>query len=246
MLFAVDIGNSNITCALFSGSTLKKRFNIPTKSKNYSALFKKYLLKIDIKGVIISSVVPDVTPKVSLSLKKFKNVPVLICGKNISVPIKNLYHPPHKVGQDRLVNAFAACQLYGYPVITVDVGTAITLDVVSKRKEYLGGMILPGLEMSLQALAEKTALLPKVKLRLPRRIIGTSTQESIISGIVIGYTCLIDGLIKKIKKEIGNSKVVLTGGQSKFLSCLSEEAKIIDPNLTVKGLYCIAKYYQIP
>ncbi|MFH1397424.1 MAG: type III pantothenate kinase, partial [Candidatus Omnitrophota bacterium] len=156
-------------------------------------------------------------------------------------PIKNHYQFPEEVGQDRLVNAFAAIKLYGYPAIVVDFGTAITFDVISKKKEYLGGMILPGLETSLRSLAEKTALLPKIGLSAPpKNIIGKNTRDSMLSGVIFGFAILTDGLIKKLKQKLGkNTKVIGTGGNIKFILRHCQELKSIDINLTLKGLNLI-------
>ncbi len=160
-----------------------------------------------------------------------------IIGKNAKVPIKNLYSKPKQVGQDRLVNAYAAVLLYGAPLIAVDFGTAITFDVVSRNKEYLGGMILPGLGISLDALNQRTALLPKIKLEEPKEFIGRDTKNSMLSGIVYGFAALTDDLVARIKEKIGKSaKVIGTGGNISLIGRYCKQMDKIDRDLTLKGL----------
>lgn len=241
MLLAIDVGNTNIAFGIFKDSKIIKKFLIPTKGYSRAGL-KRKLREFKIDDVIISSVVPQVTKILERDLKILSFRKAYILGKNLRVPIKNLYRKPKQVGQDRLVNAYAGIRLFGAPLIVVDFGTAVTFDVVTKNKEYLGGMILPGLEISLEALAQKTALLPKVKLAQPQEFIGRDTQGSILSGIIYGFAALSDRLINKIKQKIGkNAKVIGTGGNLNLLSKYSKRFDKIDMDLTLKGLYLIYK-----
>ncbi|MDP1853160.1 MAG: type III pantothenate kinase [Candidatus Omnitrophota bacterium] len=236
MLLAIDIGNTNITCGIFADGRLKKRFNIATSEYSFATL-KKAMMKASIDDAIICSVVPFATNKVAKDLKGFLGKNAYIIGEDIKVPIKNLYRKPKEVGQDRLVNAYAGVLLYGSPLIVIDFGTAITFDVISKNKEYLGGMILPGLGISLEALYERTALLPKIKLESPRELIGRSTKNSMLSGIVYGFACLADDLSERIKAQIGKGvKVIATGGNISLITKYCRKIDKIDPDLTLKGL----------
>jgi type III pantothenate kinase len=240
MLLAIDIGNTNITCGLFQKDRLIKRFYFSTQQARYCLSLKKNLGRIIPQAVLVSSVVPKATTRLELALRflRFKNI--LILGKNITVPIKNRYQYPKQVGQDRLVSAFAALKLYGAPAIVVDFGTAVTFDAISPKGEYLGGLILPGLEISLIALAEKTALLPKIKLSAPRGLIGRSTKNSILNGIVRGFACLADALIDKLKSKLNkDTKVIATGGNIKFIAKYCRNFGVVDINLTLKGLNLI-------
>ncbi len=243
MLLTVDIGNTNINMGLFEGRQLVRRYTISTKTKQYSLVLKRIFSKNKIKDAIICSVVPSATKHLGKNIKRLLGKTPYILGKNIRVPIKNLYRKPKQVGQDRLANAYAGIKFYGAPLIVVDFGTAITFDVVSKKKEYLGGMILPGLEISLDILAQRTALLPKVKLSSPKEFIGRETKDSILSGIVFGFAALTDELVMRIKQRIGKrAKVIGTGGNIGLISNYCKHLDKIDKNLTLKGLLQILKF----
>ncbi len=238
MLLAIDIGNTNIHNGIFKKNTLKKTFRIPTYTKT---LRRGYLKKLrpylkDIERVIIVSVAPKALKEVRYALKKIINKKILVVGKDINSGVKNLYKDPKQVGQDRLVNARSAFELYGKGAIIVDFGTAITVDVINKDKEYLGGVITPGIEISLNALTERASLLPKVSIKKPKDILGTETKESMISGAVYGFSSLCDGIVKRLKKYSKKSKVIATGGLSPFLGPYCKSIDKIDPNLTLKGL----------
>lgn len=215
---------------------------MPTKAKQYSTFLKKLIRKHRIENAIVCSVVPDATRTLEIDLINLLHKTPVILGKNLKIPLKNLYRYPKQVGQDRLVNAYAAVRLYRAPAIIIDFGTAITFDVVSAKKEYRGGMIIPGLGISLDTLAEKTALLPKIKLGKPCELIGRDTRNSILSGIIYGYSTLTDGLIRKLKAKINNKPVVIgTGGNINLIADYCREIDKIDINLTLKGLFLISK-----
>ncbi len=239
MLLAVDIGNTSIHNGVFKANTLKKTFRIPTHSK---ALRKEYFKKLgtylkDIDSIVIVSVVPKVLKEV----KKIFNKKILVVGKDIDSGVKNLYKDPKQVGQDRLVNARAAYELYNGAAIIVDFGTAITVDIINKYREYIGGVIAPGVEVSLEALSEKAALLPKVVIKKPKGILGKETKESIINGVVYGFGSLCDGVVQRLKKYSKEATVIATGGLSSFLGPYCRTVDKIDPELTLKGLKVIAK-----
>jgi type III pantothenate kinase len=240
MLLAIDIGNTNISCGLFQKKRMIKRFSFSTQQAQYYLSLKKNLGKIIPQAVLVSSVVPKATTRLELALRFLKVKNILILGKNVAVPIKNRYQYPKQVGQDRLVSAFAAVKLHGAPAIVVDFGTAVTFDAISPKGEYLGGLILPGLEISLIALAEKTALLPKIKLSAPKGLIGRSTKNSILNGMVYGFAGLSDTLIDKLKSKLNkDTKVIATGGNIKFIAKYCRNFDLIDINLTLKGLNLI-------
>jgi type III pantothenate kinase len=236
MLLAIDIGNTSITFGLLQDKRIIRTFNIPTQEYSLKRL-KTKLPKTQFKDAVICSVVPKITKKLGQDLADLSGGKPYIIGKDILVPIKNLYQKPKEVGQDRLVNAFAALELYKAPLIAIDFGTAITFDIISKNREYLGGMILPGLKISLEALNQKTALLPKIKLQKPDSFIGKDTKNSMLSGIFYGFGCLTDGLITSIRKVIGRrALVVATGGNMELISKYCRMINKVDTKLTLKGL----------
>jgi len=240
MLLAVDVGNTNISLAVFKGRRLINRYTIPTGKKDYSAHLKKIFLRNKIDGLIACSVVPSALRVLERDFRRLLGRNPYIIGKGIKVPIRNCYRKPKQVGQDRLVNAYAATALYGAPVIVVDFGTAITFDVISKRKEYMGGMILPGLQISLDALAERTALLPKIRLNKAGEFIGRDTKNSLLSGVVYGFSALTDALVIRIKNKIGkNAKVIGTGGNINLMGRYCRQLDKINRDLTLRGLNLI-------
>ncbi len=239
MLLAIDIGNTNISFGLFKCRKLIKEFNIPTRSYHIRSL-RRLLGKPEIEDALICSVVPQAAMVLEKDLISLLGKRPYNIGKEIKVPIKNLYRKPSQVGQDRLVNAYAGVSLYGAPLVVVDFGTAVTFDVVSQRKEYLGGIILPGLGISLDALAERTALLPKIKLEAPREFIGRDTKTSMLSGVVYGFAALTDDLAGRIRNEIGRGALVIgTGGNIGLIGKYCRSINKIDKRLTLKGLNLI-------
>jgi type III pantothenate kinase len=240
MLLAVDIGNTFITLGAFRGRRLVKRGIMPTKSKKHLKGLKNFISGNKIEDAIICSVVPQATVALAKDLRRLLGTGPYIVGKNIRVPVKNLYRKPKQVGMDRLVNAYAGIKLYKAPLVAVDFGTAITFDVVSKKGEYLGGMIIPGLRISLEALAERTALLPRIKLSSPKEFIGRDTRNSMLSGIIYGFAALTDDLSQNLKRRIGkNARVIGTGGNIGLISKYCKKIDVVDRDITLKGLNLI-------
>ena len=240
MLLAIDIGNTNISSAIFKGKKLTKKFDIPVKAYSKAKLIKKLGNNSKISDILICSVVPKLTAKLQGDLKRLTGKKPYVIGKDVIVPIKNYYRHPKQLGQDRLLAAYAASMLYTAPLIVIDSGTAITLDLISRNKTYLGGLILPGMDISLDALKEKTALLPRIKLSQPKGLIGRDTKNSILSGIVFGVSASIKELINRIKQRIGkNTAVIGTGGNIALIkSNLGVKIKI-DKDLALKGINLI-------
>lgn len=243
MILTVDIGNTNITIGVFRVKKLISKSSLATqqyrKFKHFleDSVKKGHCALSDIECAVICSVVPQVTPTIERIIAAKVSRPVYVLGKNLNIPIKNLYAKPKQVGQDRLLCAYMATRLYGAPVISIDVGTAITFDVVSKNREYLGGIILSGLTLSLTALHSYTALLPQVPLRRTKSLIGKDTKTSMLSGVSFGYGSLIDGLIEKLKKQIGaQAKAVATGGDSLFIKPYSKRIDYFEPDMALKGM----------
>ena len=247
-LIAVDIGNTNITMGLFTKTRLIATTKVPTNGYSHYESRYKDLLK-HIKGhtthipprTIISSVAPIALFRFIAHLnKRSANNNITIIGRDIKVPIKNLYRNKAEVGQDRLVNAYAAKELYGSPAVVIDFGTAATFDIISNKGAYLGGLIMPGIDISLRSLYERTALLPKVELKPVKDIIGRDTVSSMRGGILFGFGAMCDGLIVRYKKILGiSTKIIVTGGNGKLVQKYSTMIDIADNDLTLKGLSLI-------
>jgi len=244
-LIAIDIGNTNITAGVFCGRKLVDKAKMPAHGyslyeKSLKTLLKKCGLKIElIDEIIISSVVPLALARLVMQLNRMTSskVRITIIGNDLHVPIHNKYKVRSEVGQDRLVNAFAAKTLYGAPAVIVDFGTAVTFDVVSKKGEYLGGLILPGIEISLRSLYEKTALLPKVELKASPYIIGKDTVGSMRGGILFGFGAMCDGLVARYRKILGKRAwVIATGGNAKLVRRYAKSIDIVDEDITLKGI----------
>jgi len=240
MVVAIDIGNTNIVIGLFKGKKLAAKRIIPTAKAYFLSQcaknFKKIPSKKKVKAVIISSVVPEALENVKKICRKTFKCKNFVLGENIKAPIKNKYKKPKQVGQDRLANGVAMYHAYGGGIV-IDFGTAVTFDLISRKNEYLGGIIFPGIRLSLENLSLKAALLPKVKLKPATSLLGKDTQASMRSGILNGYGALCSGIINKMKKEYGkNLKVLATGGDAALLAKYCPSIDHIDPNLPLKGL----------
>ena len=243
MILAIDIGNTIIHLGLMKGTRVKKRFILETHanpqvlSKQLSVILRK-VQSSKISRAAICSVVPAKTKSVETCIKKVLGLSSVVIGRNLVVPLTNRYRNPKQVGQDRLVGAYAALKMYGAPAIVIDFGTAITFDVVSAKKEYLGGIIVPGIRLSAESLFNKTALLPRIKIQCPRSLIGRDTQTSILSGLFYGYGALSSGLIERISQSIkGKPKVIITGGHLKLVErFISRQVHVVDPDLVFHGL----------
>lgn len=246
MLLAVDIGNTNINfAAINKKGKIVSRYSTPANS----ACQTKPLFRLPgeigsgcVDKVIVASVVPKMLKKVRSVLKKrFRKAKIFTVGENIKVPLKCIYNKK-QIGQDRLITAFAAASLYGLPILIIDFGTAVTFDVVSRGKVYLGGLILPGVKMSLESLSERTAMLPKTYLKKTRSFIGKDTVSSIRGGMTYGYAALCEGLIRLFRKKINkNIKVIATGGDAPLIAKHAPSVKNIDLELSLKGLYLLSK-----
>ena len=245
MIVGVDIGNTNIVMAAMDKRGIRRRQRVPTHASRPEQQAKMREFCQDLRSldavpgtILICSVVPRRTAVVAKIFKDAVGVRGQIVGRDVLVPIRNRYRDPAQVGQDRLVGAYAAQVLYGCPAIIVDVGTAITLDVVSSRGEYRGGIIVPGLDLSADVLFRKTALLPRVDIHQPPELIGRDTEGSILSGMFYGYAEMIGGLILRLKRRLRSRPVVvLTGGRAVLLQrYVTEKVDVLDPDLVMRGL----------
>ncbi len=254
MILAIDIGNTHTTFGLFKGRRLVRTFVVPTQAWRSG---RGPRLGLKAEEAIICSVVPWATPMVSKALRSLGVRRVKVVGRDVKVPLKNRYRYPRQVGQDRLVGAYAALKMYKRDCIVCDFGTAITIDIVKAGRrvgshsrldtrhstlagEYLGGVIAPGLGISLEALATWTALLPKVELREPPDLLGRDTANSIRSGVLYGTAALCDGLVGALKRRYApRALVVATGGFSPLLAKYARTIDRLRPHLVLEGLYSL-------
>ncbi|HXB56117.1 MAG TPA: type III pantothenate kinase [Vicinamibacteria bacterium] len=249
MLLTIDVGNTNTVLGLHQGAELKAHWRLTTRREQtadeYGILVRNLFATSDlapgqIEGVALASVVPPLTPVlVALSREYLGHDPLVIePGVRTGMPI--LYEPPGDVGADRIVNGVAAFAAYGGPVIVVDFGTATTFDVVTKKGEYAGGVICPGIGISADALFQRAARLPRVDVRHPGRVVGKSTVGSIQSGLYFGYAEMVEGLIRRIRTELQEPvKAVATGGLAETLAGDIPSIEAVDPVLTLTGLRLI-------
>ncbi len=250
MILAVDIGNTNCNFGVFEGGRLKSQFAIgtqPNRTPDEVTLQLKALAQTRglhlsrAKQILVCSVVPRMSSVLVEAMRSLDAVPIRLVGKDTLVPLKNLYTYPEQVGQDRLVGAYAALRSYKKNCIVADFGTAITIDVVTKKGQYLGGVIAPGLEISLDALATRTALLPKIELREPPELLGRDTANSIRSGLLFGCVALCDGLVGQLQKRYApGATVIATGGSCKLIAKYSKKIEHIRPHLVLEGLAYLA------
>jgi len=252
MLLAIDVGNSNNVIGLFAGEKLLTHWRIRTvqtrTSDEYWVLIKEFILLNNVEAeiideIVVACVVPPLIPILKEMGKKYFFCEPLIVGPGVKTGISILYNNPAEVGADRIVNSVAAYEKYGGPLIIVDFGTATTFDAVSKKGEYMGGAIFPGVQLSMEALFKNAAKLPRVELAEPERVIGKSTVESIHSGTIHGFVSMIDGMVSKMQAELGQTAhVIATGGIVELIANRAKSIDTIDPFLTLEGLRIIHQH----
>ena len=246
MVLAVDIGNSNVVIGCFEGNDIRLLERMST-NRNSTALEYAVLIKtvlelnglerISFEGGIISSVVPSVTNMVKAAIEKLTGKPPLVVGPGLKTGLKILLDNPAQLGSDRVADAIAAISEYPYPLITIDMGTATTISVIDRNKNFIGGVIMPGLRISAESLSSRTSQLPQISLDPPKKAIGRNTIDCMRSGIVLGCAATIDGIIEKIEEELGYPcTVVSTGGHANIVIPYCKRQIIVDEKLLLKGL----------
>lgn len=241
MLLAIDIGNTNISFGIFKENSIIKTFDILSKQYSFNKIYKK-IGSFKITDTLICSVVPKLTTVVKKDLAGIFGKRPYIIGKDLRVPIQNCYRNPSQVGQDRLVNAYAGAKLYGLPLVVIDFGTAVTFDVISNTGAYEGGLIFPGIGISIDALNQRTALLPKINLNTPKEFIGKDTVSSMLSGIVYGFAAMTTQLNIELKKRLGKrARIIATGGNARLICKYCSNIDQTDNTLTLKGINLIYK-----
>lgn len=248
MLLVMDIGNTNIKLAVYKDKDIVGSWRVSVKN-NYTAdefgiafkdLFKIKGIKFDeIKGIIISSVVPSLNYTIEHMCRYYMNIKPIMVSASIETGLSVLYDKPDEIGADRIVNSVAAYNIYGGPCLIVDVGTATTFTLVNDKGELLGGAIAPGIKSSINALVQSAARLPLIELVKSPKVIGTNTIENMQSGVIYGFMGLVEKIIDKIKEESGynNIKVIGTGGLMEVIEeTTGDHIDIVDRRLSIKGL----------
>lgn len=249
MLLAIDVGNTNIVFALVKAGEIRARWRIATDARRTAdeyAVWLRQLLELegyttlDVESVIISTVVPRATHNLEVLASKYFNVEALIAGQGKAAwPIALEVDEPHNVGADRALNAMAAHAKYEGDLIVVDFGTATTFDVIGATGAYRGGIISPGINLSLDALVSAAAKLPRIAIEAPKddNVIGRTTESQMLIGIYWGYVAMMEGLIARLREEIGRPvKVIGTGGLATLFDKRTNVFDAVEPDLTIQGL----------
>jgi len=249
MLLVVDAGNTQTHLGTFRDGELVQHWRFATVRestadelgaalRNLLALRGMHLEMLN--GMIVSSTVPQLRPEWSSMGERYLDADVKVVGPGLRTGMPIRYDNPHEIGPDRLVNAVAGYDKVGGPCVVVDFGTAVTYDVVSAAGEYLGGIIFPGVEIAMEALTERAAALPKIELGTPRALIGKTTIDAIRAGTVYGYAGMVDGILGRLRKELGaETRALATGGLAKAIVPFCESIEDVDDLLTLTGLKLI-------
>jgi len=249
MLLVIDVGNTQTVLGVYDGSDLRVSWRISTDIRKSSDEFWVILRNLfreadldtsQVRGICISSVVPPWQATLEDVCSRYFKVDPILVEPGIKTGLSILYDNPREVGADRIVNSVAGIHLYGCPLIIVDFGTATTFDAVSEKAQYLGGAIVPGLVISAEALFQRTAKLPRVELVAPKTVIGKDTVSSMRSGLIFGYAEMVDGMVRRIRKEMGDApRIIATGGLASVVAAHSQEIEKVDHLLTLVGLRLI-------
>jgi type III pantothenate kinase len=241
MILLFDIGNTHSHLGLANARCVLRQADISTHAwfnGKANKAMKQFVGRASLKGAALCSVVPRATPRVLRAVEQFWNLKTLQLNPRTVRGVGINYPRPETIGPDRLANAVAVRRRYGAPAVVVDFGTAVTFDVVDRRGDYVGGIIAPGLDAMTEHLHEKTALLPKIKIRETQAVIGKNTEQAMLIGAVHGYRGLIRGLLAELKRELKSSRLplVATGGYARLIAAKLPEITAVEPMLTLEGL----------
>jgi type III pantothenate kinase len=241
MLLAVDVGNTQTVFGLYDGETLGERWRIATEAERtgdeLGPLLATFFDLSRLEGICLSSTVPRLVREYEHLAERWAKAPLLVVGPGVKTGIALQYDNPRELGPDRIVNAVAAKERYGAPAIVVDFGTSTNFDVVSPAGEYVGGVLAPGVEISMDALFARAARLVKVDFVEPPAAIGKSTATALQSGLVYGFAGQVDGIVDAIRRELGaEAKAIATGGLADLIAPHSRTISTVDPFLTLDGL----------
>ena len=252
MLLVFDVGNTNIVLGLYDGDKMIYHWRAATnelKTADEYAASLGMMFQLDgvtfdmVTDIIISSVVPPVTPTLEYLCRRYFHVEPMMVGPGMKTGLNILYDNPRELGADRIVNAVAGITLYGGPLIIIDLGTGTTFCAIDEKKRYLGGAVTPGIGISMEALFQRASKLPRIELTQASSVICKNTVSAMQSGIYYGAVGQVDGIVRRMKKEMGYKeiKVIATGGLADLIASQSETIDVIDTLLTLKGLYILFK-----
>ena len=252
MLLVFDVGNTNIVLGLYDGDKMIYHWRAATnelKTADEYVASLGMMFQLDgvtfdmVTDIIISSVVPPVNPTLEYLCRRYFHVEPMMVGPGMKTGLNILYDNPRELGADRIVNAVAGITLYGGPLIIIDLGTATTFCAIDEKKRYLGGAVTPGIGISMEALFQRASKLPRIELTPVSSVICKNTVSAMQSGIYYGAIGQVDGIVRRMKKEMGYKeiKVIATGGLADLIASQSETIDVIDPLLTLKGLYILFK-----
>lgn len=257
MLLAVDVGNTALNLGIYDGAELRAEWSVATDRRKTQDEYGMLLLALleyqgfkpdDIKAVVVASSVPPVVPTLDRMFQKYFQVKPLVVGPGVKTGVVIRYDNPREVGSDRIVIAVAAFEKYGGPLIVVDFGTATIFDVISKEGEYLGGVMAPGINVSVEALFTQAAKLPRIELVKPKTVLARNTIHAMQSGVIFGFAGQVDEVVARLKEEMGAAasglKVIATGDMAELVAPETAVIETIDPYLNLEGLRVIYERNQ--
>ncbi|MDA8345630.1 MAG: type III pantothenate kinase [Thermaerobacter sp.] len=248
MLLTLDLGNTNLTVGVFSGDEILVRARISTRRDRTGdewglmiaqQIERRGITAKDVEGAILASVVPPATNAVREGCLSFLGVQPVLVDHAYDHGVQIAYSHPEELGADRIVNAAGALARFAPPLLVVDFGTATTFDAIDGQGRYLGGAIAPGINVSTEALFQRAALLHRVRLQPPERAIGRTTEESLQSGIVLGFAGQVDALVRRMQQELGGAQAIATGGLAELIAPHTETLREIDQDITLRGLHAL-------
>jgi type III pantothenate kinase len=242
MLLAIDVGNTQTVFGLFDGDLLSDQFRVGTDpahtADELAVMLRAFVELGSLRGIVLSSTVPPLVREYERFAERWAGAELLVLGPGVATGVPIRYDDPREVGRDRIANAVAALERHGAPSIVVDFGTSTNFDVVSAAGEYVGGVLAPGIEISMDALFARAARLTKVPFEPPERVIGKTTTSALQSGLVYGFAGQVDAIASRIREELGapDAPVVATGGLADLIAPHSRTVTAVDPELTLQGL----------